>query len=135
MGSQTNVYTVLKAYANTLATLTGFRIAYLDEEFEASVDPTGTFVPFLQSKLFRNVPAWQGMSGGRLDQGLFQVDVVWPRGKDPAGAMAAIDQIVLNKLQGQYLGGRVKVQKAAWAASPLVESDRTIHPITIPWAV
>ena len=135
MGNQTDIYAALVNVSSDIADLIEMDVAFLDDEFEATIDPDNTFEPYIEFKLFKNSPAWQGLNSGRMDQGLLQLDVVWPRGKDRAGAVAAIDEIISLYPKGSYLDGMLKVQKAPWAASPLVEDDRTRHPITIPWTI
>ncbi len=47
-------------------------------------EPPVTFVPpadgqYLEVRFFPNAPAFQGLGGETLDQGLLQISVVWPK--------------------------------------------------------
>jgi hypothetical protein len=103
--------------------------------------PDVTFVPpadgkYLRLDLFTNEPFWQGLSSGRIDQGLLQVMVVWPRAEGrirplEVAAMVMEHWAKLTTLQGS--GTRVRVNKEPWAATPLLSPSETETPITIPW--
>jgi len=103
--------------------------------------PDVTFIPptdgkYLRLDLFNNEPFWQGLSSGRIDQGLMQVMVVWPRAEGrikPAEVAALVMEhwAKLTVLQGS--GVRVKVNREPYVSSPILSDHETETPITIPW--
>lgn len=106
-------------------------IAYPDVAF---TPPTSG--KYLRVDLFRNAPFWEGLSSGRVDQGLLQVTVVWPRGLgviQPAEAAALVMEhwSKLTALNGS--GTRVRVSREPWASSPLLDEHQTELPVTVSW--
>lgn len=81
-------------------------------------EPTTAFVPptngrYLEVHFFPNAPAFQGLEGETLDQGLLQINVVWP------------------KNQGELAPGRVaKAVRAHFAAPQSLFSVATKTKIT-----
>lgn len=85
---------------------------------------------------FPNRPRWEGVTSGRLDQGLLQITVVWPRNQGLHAPRAAADAVAAHFAKETVMssgGVTVKVSAEPWAAKPLTESDRVTVPITIPW--
>ena len=109
-------------------------IAMPDVAFDPGVKaPDGRY---LRVDLFNNAPLWDGLSIGRIDQGLLQVTVIWPKGKGtikPLEAAAAVEAHFHKGLTLYGPGLRVKVNRSPWTASPLFEDSRTLIPVTIPW--
>ncbi len=106
-------------------------IAYPEIDFPPPADGK-----YLRVDLFKNAPFWEGLKSGRIDQGLLQVSVVWPRGQGiikPAEAAALVmaHWAKLTTLSGS--GVRVKVNKEPWDASPVSDDHETMIPVTIPW--
>lgn len=103
--------------------------------------PDRSFVPpaddrYLRCNLFENAPAWEGLSSGRMDQGLLQVDVVWPRGRGPIEIRQAVLDVMAHFPKGLTLFGastRVRFHREPWFAAPIPEADVTVVPITVPW--
>jgi hypothetical protein len=111
----------------------GARVAY--------PEPSTTFAPpadgkYLAVSYFPNRPAAEGLSSGRVDQGLLQVSVVWPRNQGlikPAQVVQAVIDHFPNGLALVSGSTRVKVSGNPWAAAPITDTDRVSFPVTIPW--
>lgn len=91
---------------------------------------------YLQVEPFINAPAWNGLNGGRMDQGLMQITVVWPRNEGLIGASDVVDAVCAHFTAGLSLhqgGATVKITQDARAASPLSEGSELRIPVTIPW--
>lgn len=91
---------------------------------------------YLRVSLFSNAPAWEGLASGRMDQGLLQVSVVWPKGKGLIKAREAAAKVMEHFPKGLTLSGdgvRVKINRQPWAASPIPDDIETLTPVTIPW--
>jgi hypothetical protein len=101
-----------------------------------------TFVPptdgkYLAVSYFPNRPMASGLSSGRVDQGLLQVTVVWPKNAGliaPSNVAQAVIDHFPNGLVLQSGATRVKISGQAWQAAPIPDADRVSIPITIPWA-
>lgn len=133
MGKQADIYAALKAKAEAVETALGLPAAIDDESFTPPfVD--GNLPPFMRFDFFNNAPFWQGISDGRIDQGLLQINVIVSYGFDRATAYGYVDQIIALYPSASRIGGLVKVQGASWVASPIVEPDRTTYPITVSWS-
>ena len=91
---------------------------------------------YLRVDLFRNAPFWEGLASGRMDQGLLQVTLIWPKHKGLIVQARAINQVMDHFPKGLTLHGsgtRVKINREPWAASPLMGDVSTETPITISW--
>lgn len=91
---------------------------------------------YLRVDLFNNAPLWDGLSIGRIDQGLLQITVTWPKGKGAIKPREAAAQVMAHFPKGLTLCGaglRVKVNRSPWAASPIIEDSQTLIPVTISW--
>lgn len=91
---------------------------------------------YLRIDLFSNAPFWEGLTTGRVDQGLLQVTVVWPKGKGLIKPRQAAAQVMAHFPKGLKLFGpatRVTVNREPWAASPIKGDVSTETPITISW--
>lgn len=103
--------------------------------------PDVTFTPptdgrYLRVDLFSNAPFWEGLSSGKIDQGLLQITVVWPKGKGLIVQARAVAQVLAHFHKGLKLfgpGARITVNREPWAASPLPGDVSTETPITISW--
>jgi hypothetical protein len=91
---------------------------------------------YLTVQFFPNVPAWQGLASGRIDQGLLQVTVIWPKNegviKPAEKAQAVIDHFAKST---ELFSGATKVTISGepWASAPLPETHAVSIPVTIPW--
>ena len=91
--------------------------------------------PYFRVDLFRNAPFWTGLGSGKIDQGLMQITVVWPKGQGIIKASTAADAVIAHFSKGLklYSGtARVKLGQA-WASAPLPDDAWTDTPVTIPW--
>jgi hypothetical protein len=106
-------------------------IAYPEVEFDPPADGK-----YLAVSAFPNRPAAEGLTTGRVDQGLLQVTVVWPKDQGliaPAGIAQAVIDHFPNGLALQSGSTRVKISGQPWAAAPITDTDRVSIPISIPW--
>lgn len=91
---------------------------------------------YLEVADFTNAPAWQGVSSGRMDQGLLQVTVVWPKGDGLVRPKQIAAMILDHFAAGTQMssgGYWVKVTQAPYAATAIVETDKVRIPVIIPW--
>ena len=91
---------------------------------------------YLRVGYFTNAPRWQGLSSGSVDQGLLQIDVVWPKGQGVVAHRRIVTQVVAAFPKGLRLyapGVRVTINREPWAASPIPEASQTLTPITVSW--
>lgn len=109
-------------------------LALPDIEFDPKVDaPNGKY---LAVEYFPNRPAWEGLSAGKLDQGLLQITVHWPRGAGIIAPLEVVETIKTHFAKGVVLTSgatNVKLAREPWASAPLIEPTETCTPITIPW--
>lgn len=103
--------------------------------------PEMSFTPpadgrYLRVDLFSNAPFWEGLASGRIDQGLLQITVVWPRLKGLIAPKRAEAEVCAHFFKGLRLHGSgvtVKVNREPWAASPITEPDKVSIPVTVSW--
>jgi hypothetical protein len=91
---------------------------------------------YLSVAHFPNAPTFNGLKGRKVDQGLLQVLVVWPKHQGliaPASVAALVEAHFPCGLALISGTTRVKITAAPWTAQPLIESDRASLPVTIPW--
>ncbi len=106
-------------------------VSYPDVPFSPPADGK-----YLEVSDFTNRPAWEGVTTGRVDQGLLQITVVWPKDEGVIKPKAIADAVAAHFPKGLRLtsgAARVKVSAGPWAASPLLGGGETRIPITIPW--
>lgn len=100
--------------------------------------PDEAFTPpesgkYLAVTIFDNRPAWEGLASGRLDQGLLQVTVVWPRKKGAVPAKQAAAAVMGHFPKALMLGNGVKVSGEPYVSTPILDDSETRVPVTIPW--
>jgi len=103
--------------------------------------PEVSFTPpasgkYLDVAIFYNRPAWEGVASGRLDQGLLQVTVVWPKGQGVVKPMEAAQTVMAHFAKGLTLQSgtaNVKITAAPYATSPLIDEFDVRVPVTIGW--
>lgn len=109
-------------------------VAWPDVEFDPETDaPDGKW---LAVSFFPNRPAWEGVSSGKIDQGLLQITLVWPKGE---GQIAPLQ--IIATVMGQFAKSlelvsgttKVKVSAEPWVSPAITDNDRTSYPITVPW--
>jgi hypothetical protein len=91
---------------------------------------------YLRVSLFNNAPAWEGMTTGRMDQGLLQVTVVWPKGQGIIKAREIATDVIAHFPKGLKLanaGAQVRINREPWAGSPIIDDSASLVAITIPW--
>lgn len=106
-------------------------VAMPDVTFKAPTDGR-----YLRVDLFDNQPAWQGLASGRIDQGLLQIMIVWPKGKGIIAHRRAAKQVMDHFAKGTRLFGpatRVTVNREPVLASPIMGDVTTETPVTIFW--
>lgn len=111
-------------------------VAMPDVPFTPPKNNSGTALPYFRVDLFSNAPFWQGLTSGRIDQGLLQITIVWPKGagviKPKQAAKAVMDHFPKGlRLYGP--GVRVSVSGEPWDASPIIGDTETETPVTIPF--
>jgi hypothetical protein len=103
-------------------------------EHPATYDPTTG--KYLLVQTFPNRPRWEGMTSGRLDQGILQITVVWPKNLGDIKPLEAAAAVIAHfPLAYEMVSGvtRVKVSGQPWVAQPIREADKVSFPISIPW--
>ncbi len=111
-------------------------VAMPDVTFIPPKDTSGNPAPYLRIDLFSNAPFWEGLASGRIDQGLLQVTIVWPKGKGLIVQRRAAKQVMDHFAKDLKLFGpatRVTINREPWAASPIKGDISTETPITISW--
>ncbi|RZJ47424.1 MAG: hypothetical protein EON87_00895 [Brevundimonas sp.] len=94
--------------------------------------------PYFRVDLFSNAPFWQGLKSGRIDQGLLQVTVVWPKGAGVIKPKQAANAVMDHFPKGLTLYGpgvRVRFTGEPWDTTPLIGETETETPVTIPFRV
>lgn len=106
-------------------------VAFPDSPFTPPVDDR-----WLRCDLFNNAPAWEGLKSGKLDQGILQVTVIWPRNRGAIEIRQIVSDVMAHFPKGLTLFGndaRVRFNREPWAASPIIEDSQTAVPITCSW--
>ena len=88
---------------------------------------------YLEVSYFSNRPAWEGLASGRMDQGLLQVTVVWPKNKGIVAPSRHASEVMAHFPKGLALADGVRVSGQPYAASPLTDTSDVRIPVTIPW--
>jgi hypothetical protein len=109
------------------------------EHFDPATD--AIFAPPADGKYLEvfhlpNRPGWEGLASGRLDQGLLQINVVWPKNKGIVAPYAVAAQVMTHFAKGTILtsgAARVKVSAEPWTNQPDPEDSETRIPVLIPW--
>lgn len=103
--------------------------------------PEMSFTPptdnkYLRVDFFANKPAWEGLGPETMDQGLLQVVVVWPWRRGIVAPRRIARDVMSHFPKGLDLTGsgvKVTINKAPWAASPILEEPVSMTPVTISW--
>lgn len=106
-------------------------IAYPEVSFTPPTDGK-----YLQVDFFANRPAWEGLSSGKMAQGLLQVTVIWPRGQGVVAANESAQQVIDHFAKSTVLrsgSAKVTISGEPWAATPITEDTQLRVPVTIPW--
>lgn len=103
-------------------------IAYPDRPYTPPADGK-----YLEVSLFYNRPAWEGLSSGRMDQGLLQITVVWPKNSGIPGPMRHASDVIDHFPKGLALANGVRISAQPYAASPLIDDSDVRVPVTVAW--
>jgi hypothetical protein len=134
----------MAAYADILMATMG-RVATLSTGSPtlpvAYPEDAGGFTPptsgrYLDVAFFSNRPKWEGLSAGRMDQGILQITVVWPKSRGLVAPAQVVDLILAHFAIGAVMRhgtANVKVSGQPYATSPLSDESELRQPITIPW--
>lgn len=92
---------------------------------------------YVSVTIFDNVPRWQAVSGGgKIGQGLLQIEIMWERGLGTIGARAAAEAVMAHFPQGLRMtegSATVKVYASPWHGSAIPASTGLSIPVRIPW--
>lgn len=106
--------------------------------FTPQKDANKKLIPYLQVDFFPNRPAWEGITNGKLAQGILLITVIWPRGQDLIAANEAAQAVMDHFAKGLPLidatgSVRVTISAEPYTVAPIFEDTDLRIPITIPW--
>jgi hypothetical protein len=131
-GEAAQIIDALLAHCTTLSVGSpALPIAYPEVSFTPPADGK-----YLQIDFFANKPAWEGLSSGKLAQGLLQITVIWPRGHGVVAPNQNAQEVMDHFAKGTTLFDgemKVTVNQEPWAASPITDGTIIRVPVTIPW--
>lgn len=133
MSAYADIQQALFARVATLTTSPPLPVAWPEHDKGFTPPASGKY---LRVDFFANRPRWEGMASGRVDQGLLQITVVWPKGKGLDAPAQIADAIIAHFPLAHVMrhgSAAVKVSGQPWVASPLSETDKLSVPVTIPW--
>ncbi|MFA5567953.1 MAG: phage tail terminator-like protein [Trueperaceae bacterium] len=131
MAAIADIQQALFARVATLTTSPSLPVAWPEVKFTPPASGK-----YLRVDFFSNRPRWEGMASGRVDQGLLQITVVWPKGRGLDAPAQIADAIIAHFPLAHVMrhgSAAVKVSGQPWAASPLSETKQVLVPVTIPW--
>lgn len=129
MANPATVAALLLERASELSTL--YPVAMPDRPFQKPDDGK-----YLRVTLFNNAPMWQGLTSGKMDQGLLQITLVWPPNEGVVVQREVAGQVMGHFYKGLTLygaGARVKISSEPYAGSPILDDGESLTAITIPW--
>lgn len=129
MAKMENIYLAL---TNRLEAMAPVEVLY--DNFVEETDPEEGWK--IEANFYPNVPKGQGLSAGVMDQGLFVMAVVFPKGVGGVAPLAAVDAIKAIFPKGLVLtsgGFSVKVQSEPYSTAPLVTPTKFRVPVTVEW--
>jgi hypothetical protein len=91
---------------------------------------------YLKVTFFPNLPRWEGIKQGIIDQGLLQISVVWPKSFGLIAPSVAAGQVCAFFAKGTTLTNgstRVKITNEPWPAQPITEDNQVAIPVTVSW--
>ncbi len=91
---------------------------------------------YLRVDFFPNRPAWEGLTSGKMAQGLLQITVNWPSHDGILAPMRASDTVRAHFPKALPLienGTKVTISGEPWATNPITEGDKVSVAVTIPW--
>lgn len=132
MSAYADIQQALFARVGTLSLSPALPVAWPEVAYTPPADGK-----YLRVDLFTNRPRWEGIASGRIDQGLLQITVIWPKGRGIVAPGAIADAIIAHfplGLQLTHGSASVKITSQPWAASPLSEDRQLSIPVTVPWS-
>lgn len=126
MAAYSAILTALETKLKAFADLNGYPVAWPDVEFT----PNGQ--PYLEPFLILSEAGIGGLKAGSFqdNQGIYQVNVVTPKGGGTADQRAIVDAILSEFYKGSPAGG-VIIEKA-WAGSTLTRNDAWVFvPVSV----
>lgn len=133
-GREAKIMDALFARAALMATQGPILPVSLPEQAPAFTVPSSG--KYLDVQFLPNAPAWEGLAAGKVDQGLMQVMVVWPRGLGQVAPLNAAGQVAAWFPKGLLLyatGLKVKITREPVVAPPLTDPDKCRVPVTLYW--
>lgn len=102
-------------------------------------EPVTEFVPpadgkYLSAQVFFNRPAYEGLTRGKISQGLLQINVVWPKNKGVVDPLRIAKVVIAHFPKALQLASGVKISGQPWAGSPISAPSEVVIPVTIPWS-
>lgn len=91
---------------------------------------------YLEVRYSPNVPAWQGLRSGVLDQGLLLITVVWPKNRGVIAPLQVAGQVaaLMPKNLPLFNGGtKVTINREPRIAAPLSEDTEVRVPVVFSW--
>lgn len=91
---------------------------------------------YLEVSALPNKPFWEGLSGGSVDQGIYQVTVHWPRGQGLIAPINVAGQVREFFPRGTELFGqgiRIEIYAKPWYSQPISGDADIIVPVSIPY--
>lgn len=101
----------------------------------AFVKPQG---PYLEARVLLNRPRYEGLSAGRLPQGMLMINVVEPKGRGEIEPAVIGRKVLDHFAKGSRLtvgATTVVVDKEPWMAAGIAGDVETRYPITVYWVV
>lgn len=104
-------------------------------------EPAEVFVPpadgrYIDVGVFPNVHKWEGMTHGKMEQGLLGITVVWPKNQGIITPNAVAEQVAAHFSKGLVLRNgstMIKINREPVIAEPLIEADKVSVPVNISW--
>lgn len=132
--SQANI---LEALLNRAALMSSqgptLPVAFLEQP-ETFVSPEDG--KYLEVDFFPNGTRWEGLTSGKMVQGLLGVTVVWPKSQGAIAPNAKADAVAAHFNKGLVLqvgGTRVKINREPVINEPLSYPDKLSVPVNISW--
>lgn len=132
--SEAQILDMLLARAVLMATQ-GPTLPVASPEVSFTVPTNGKY---LECTHLPNRPAWEGLSGGAVDQGIFQVTVHWPRGVGEIAPLNIAGKVRDHFARGTNLystGLRLNVYAKPWYSQPVPGTTDIQIPCSIPYRV
>lgn len=123
-------------HAEGVALALDMPVAWPKIHYEPETGEDGQIKPYLRIDYLPNGLRWEGLASGRIDQGLFQITVVWPPNCGILAPTYVIGQILSAFAKDTRLKSddvTVKIDREPYDAAPISDVDKENYPITISW--